>query len=120
MDTNQPTNQTTEPQPAATPPQVNERSEAGRFFERWGEFGATSFATGLSWEETGRAYEAHLQARVDSLSSTVQERDERLAKLSAATAVGTDPVRTAGASSDPSPTPVSVLRAALAASLAKN
>ncbi len=111
----------TPPAPVATPataPALSaDRSEAARFFERWGEFGATSFAKGLSWDETGRAYEAHLAARVESLNSTVAERDERLAKLSAASAIGTDPVRSAGAKSDPAPSPVSRLRAALASQL---
>ena len=107
------------PSPATSPAPTNERSEAGRYFERWGEFGATSFARGLSWEDTGRAYEAHLQARVESLSSTVAQRDERLAQLSAANAVGTDPVRTAGAT-DGNPNPVNRLRAALASQLTKN
>lgn len=103
--------------PATAPALSADRSEAARFFERWGEFGATSFAKGLSWDETGRAYEAHLAARVESLNSTIAERDERLAQLSAASAIGTDPVRTAGAASDPAPSPVNRLRAALASQL---
>lgn len=113
-----------DPQPVAAPapaPAIaatpTERSEAGRFFARWGEFGATSFAKGLSWEETGTAYEAHLQSQVESLSTTVRERDERLAQLSAAATIGTDPVRSAGAPSDPAPSPIHRLRAALASQL---
>lgn len=107
--------------PVATAPALSaDRSEAARFFERWGEFGATSFAKGLSWDETGRAYEAHLAARVESLNSTIAERDERLAQLSAANAIGTDPVRSAGQPSDRTASPVNRLRAHLAAALPKS
>jgi hypothetical protein len=106
--------------PTATPAPANERSEAARFFERWGEFGATSFAKGLSWDETSQAYEAHLAARVESLNSTIAERDERLAQLSAASAIGTDPVRSAGQPSDRTASPVNRLRAHLAAALPKS